>query len=1771
MSSSTQTREVIDLTFHSRSSDPDHDSDPDSDLEILPAPTYPIHTMPFRESPVKKRRKTHHSVDEEDEDPEELLRRFQRPARTSVSESKKAKPAPPSRDNTVQPDGNNGEATETGPGPATSEDSAAAAPPRTLSNQRRERDWLAVRSNWGEEPYQRYADCSEGSMELLAYLSKRFPEKTARYYILNETLLRMNKGEASKHGRTNTRGPEEITCGDLREAKKKIMSSSHILKEFEDLQPPPLREDLLKRFNLWVGASGLLEPTPASAQVTPSQSSDPPKKAKESKEVKESPSSSTPSATLKDPAKASRKKTDWKAKNVVDLTTEVPAQAPVKNTRKVKGSAMSDPIAIEDSTSTGRSTPIASTKKSSNPQKTSASAPQPATIKAVNISDSAHSTMRLPVSKLKPNKKRMSSAVDTTSGVKPAAANVQPSNMQRPVGDQQTPTAKQSSNVHSPSSAKPVPSPSNSAGSQTPRSTSDNRAIWSHEDDSLMVYLKTVFGWGPTRLADALGRTSGACSTRYSTKLRNGQISLQEAIDCLSNSSQFSHHLDPAAHDQLLAGAPTPAAGPRQQPAAAEMPHSSMPKRQSPSHIKSKPHNLLQKARPTTEDESSDQSLSTAPGRAKRTRPKVDYDVKKYFSSQMDIDVSTTSPAEPMLQQAQRQGGPHETTNIQPKKTKPEVRKTYRNKKPYLTSFERQSLHSVLNEGTWDEEGLKDWHGVSVHIGLNPQELLKLEEVIVDVLRESEADLAQLQARGRIEALMKDTEEADVFEIAAIASQRKAFQDRTKESIEAALRDAQDGCLLNTKTTLSESRPTAPSITSIVRQRELRRNLNVPTTTMTTMILDTIGPSMSFTGTSNDVNTVAWAPDGVHFAAGSACHVDSDSMQYNRPNNLLFGSIHERTLLELPEHHTLRERPASGPNSSNTMHVTQDRRLFQTVAALCFSPNGKSMYSAGYDGMLRMWDIKESGARQRLKMFRNAKIDLLTMSKNGLLATGAQRTTTNAITIFDPNQSGDLERWSISGFNSRRAAQRPENMIYPSTIRFDPHAGKYLLAGFASTSREELTCGESCLWDLQSGTQLHLFPETRNVFDVAWNPSRSSQLDFAVGCVAGSNVNRGVRSVVKMYDIRSREKCGMSIELDCPALDMNDVMWCPHDENLIVAGCTNGKTYVWDVRRAHPEIPLYSLEHDQPLMELADPESRERLDTGIRFCSWGHSKNRFYTGSSDGVVKSWDLYRAREDALVRNVVQLNSGVMCGSFSPDFTSLLLGEVNGTINVLEVGKEDRSIRDMDSFNLKPASSPPKPPGDDNSTADDDSGVEASKTLMRTGQIFLAPMGGFPVRQALQGPAYAGPFDSAMDAEDLRDKAAMFQENLASANDNGEQCDVEECGDVQKLTEEECGDSGRWKDRIPAALTLRPEPTDVNAEDVPKQRSLLGVTPSLKCSVEGCDRPVRLRPDNDAEGSKQDLHCERHDFGALRPGHNTTVVLPQQTVDNRSEAVTILSDDKVIYRADVLGYKRLQSWREQSVAGYEEPVSRTWKRRIYGDSVPQDDSDQCGMDEWHASLWGLKEAPDAPPFLLASPPASRSVSRAARRDSPKYLGEHRAAPPSPGLPDNGAQQGGAGADAQSATPLDSLDRQDGHDDDGDGGVQHMDWESTPQGQGQMQQQMQPDTLDHAHDHEENQGNDAMDLDLDSDPRQQSTNNAIPIESGSAGIRNNAGGLVFDQEGNSAAAATAAVESVEPQDEAIGTRRPSSIASSSSSQHSAASNNSGDSNRSRTPCVPM
>jgi hypothetical protein len=111
-----------------------------------------------------------------------------------------------------------------------------------------------------------------------------------------------------------------------------------------------------------------------------------------------------------------------------------------------------------------------------------------------------------------------------------------------------------------------------------------------------------------------------------------------------------------------------------------------------------------------------------------------------------------------------------------------------------------------------------------------------------------------------------------------------------------------------------------------------------------------------------------------------------------------------------------------------------------------------------------------------------------------------------------------------------------------------------------------------------------------------------------------------------------------------------------------------------------PNHLLHELRHGQPICEtpLKDPynptqfsrDERWIWDTGIRFCTWNQSRFGFVTGSSDGVVKSWDIFRATEDAHTADLVRLDSAVMAAAYSPDYSRLVVGEVNKAITVLDV---------------------------------------------------------------------------------------------------------------------------------------------------------------------------------------------------------------------------------------------------------------------------------------------------------------------------------------------------------------------------------------------------------------------------------------------------------------------------------------------------------------------
>ena len=824
---------------------------------------------------------------------------------------------------------------------------------------------------------------------------------------------------------------------------------------------------------------------------------------------------------------------------------------------------------------------------------------------------------------------------------------------------------------------------------------------------------------------------------------------------------------------------------------------------------------------------------------------------------------------------------------------------------PYLSFSERRVLLNSSNEVEWDRNQVARWRGVAIHVDFMEWELYELKHCLISaasvIIQEVLPLFDQLQDAGR--QLAKD----DVALVASYATKRPALKYRTTDSIGAFLEDLSTGTVAKQPTrryigpavvSCSPSHRRG-NISSMLQDRELGRHSQRTQITETTAydglrtcMLDTIGPSCSFTGTSGDVHTVVWAPNGSIFAAGSVATTDSNSMQYNRPNNLLMGDTEKRTLYELPKHAIDRPCPQTGVNASEAMRATQDPRLFTTVTMVAFSPDGSYMFSAGYDNCVRVWEFGSGLERATCTNLikHKAPVDVMAVSDHGVLATGSQRIQKSIKTIV--YDSSGLKRGR--SYESSKAVRKPETEIFPSCLKWGVHwaHSKFLLAGFASNTPDGKldAYGETCLWNVETEQQLYLIKNTPAVYDCAWNPIPSRRGSFfAVASAAPlQGVNRGTNSIIRFYDPATPtwDKHRCTDEFECPAYDMNDVIWCPYDENLIATSCTNGKTYLWDIRNRHL---LSTLKHGNSLMPLDEFQRPELVDTGVRFTSWGPCRERLFTGASDGLVSAWNPYVAPEDMHVRDLVQLNSGIMCGAFSPDYSNLLVGEVDGSINLLSVGDEDRAIRDMAKFKIE--SSPLPLAGNPLEREDSTVGVKSANELVSSGAINLKPMGSFPIRQAVQGPVYgqSGFVDHADDAFRLRDNANTFQADLAETENNEEPCQLHTDENLYQYTEEECPDSKRSQDRIPHRLRLaakKPRFLEMELQE--------GVPAAMKrCS--GCGKAARPRSELDVD-DKLPL-CELCSFTCLRCSEPATIGSLADTLNcTRCE---------VVWRADILGF--------------------------------------------------------------------------------------------------------------------------------------------------------------------------------------------------------------------------------------------------------------------------
>lgn len=164
---------------------------------------------------------------------------------------------------------------------------------------------------------------------------------------------------------------------------------------------------------------------------------------------------------------------------------------------------------------------------------------------------------------------------------------------------------------------------------------------------------------------------------------------------------------------------------------------------------------------------------------------------------------------------------------------------------------------------------------------------------------------------------------------------------------------------------------------------------------------------------------------------------------------------------------------------------------------------------------------------------------------------------------------------------------------------------------------------------------------------------------------------------------------------------------------------------------------------------------REQEDVGVKFAAWATTTDRLYTGSSDGIVKVWNI-RQGKAVLVRRLIEVAGPITYGAFSPDCTKLVIGDGAGRVHLLDLDEGD--IEDT----TKPASSTglvnlqiggrkmqvrrprqivdhpePPPPATDGPKPTAQLGSETAREYLQRGELRLVPD---PRIGAVQGPSYA-----------------------------------------------------------------------------------------------------------------------------------------------------------------------------------------------------------------------------------------------------------------------------------------------------------------------------------------------------------------------------------------------------------------------------------------------
>ncbi|KAH7133387.1 WD40-repeat-containing domain protein [Dactylonectria estremocensis] len=447
-----------------------------------------------------------------------------------------------------------------------------------------------------------------------------------------------------------------------------------------------------------------------------------------------------------------------------------------------------------------------------------------------------------------------------------------------------------------------------------------------------------------------------------------------------------------------------------------------------------------------------------------------------------------------------------------------------------------------------------------------------------------------------------------------------------------------------------------------------------------------------FTNCAGDITTGSWVSNE-GMILGTTAHSDTHNQQYNKPGNLLLCSTTDGTLRAFEDHRIPRPMVETGENSTDAMRHSQDPWLYSSVVSSDYDDILKLVYTSSFDNTVKVWkvDLHSRGMVCIATWKHKSRVNFVVASKDGSgrVATAAD-SPTEAIRIYQVTP-GDVMGVRDSPYQSlscsRLDADGSDKWAYfPATMQWGigTSTERLLLVGYSPRSlsgddldipEDKRNSGEITLWDAEIGRRLPVTTaSTANVFEVAWHPVLPCFIIATTPC--SFSIDHNVRTQIHIFrqDFERPDPDVAYIQfqsLDCYGSDINELTFQHNSIRYayITAACTDGNTYVWDT--AQGDKPIHILKHGYPLEEFY--EDREREDTGVKFTAWGKSPDRFYTGSSDGKVKVWNV-RHKGQPFVRTLLEAPGPISFGAFSPDMTKLAVGDATGRVFILSVDERD-----------------------------------------------------------------------------------------------------------------------------------------------------------------------------------------------------------------------------------------------------------------------------------------------------------------------------------------------------------------------------------------------------------------------------------------------------------------------------------------------------------------